>query len=251
MSTADWDADTYDLISEPQYRWGLGVVDRMPEPEPDAIVLDAGCGSGRVTEAILQRFPTVRVIALDASAAMLARAADRLAPYGSRVADVIQADLTRPLPVPRVDVVFSTATFHWITDHDTLFRTIADVLRPGGRLVAQCGGAGNLARLEGIAAELGHHWTGVKYFATAEETASRLVDHGFVDVETALVDAPEVFDSDEAFELFQRTVTLRTMLATIPVERHDGLVRSITERIGDRTLEYVRLDIAATRGSVG
>jgi trans-aconitate 2-methyltransferase len=248
LTTADWDAGTYDRISEPQLRWGLGVIDRMPEPPPGALVLDAGCGSGRVTEALLRRFPTVRVIALDVSASMVAQAAERLAPFRSRVESFVCADLTEPLPVPRVDVVFSTATFHWIVDHDTMFRRIADVLRPGGHLVAQCGGHGNLARVEAVAADLGHSWAGVKRFATAEETATRLVERGFVEVSTALVETPEVFDTDEAFELFQRTVTLRTILAAIPAEHHDQLVRSFTRRIGDRTLDYVRLDIAARRG---
>ena len=56
-----------------------------------------------------------------------------------------QADLTELALAEPVDVIVSTATFHWILDHDGLFRRLFAALRPGGRLVAQCGGDGNIA----------------------------------------------------------------------------------------------------------
>ena len=76
---------------------------------------------------------------------MIATARERLAPFGDRVEFVV-ADLGRPLPLDEpVDAILSTATFHWVLDHDALFANLAAVLRPGGRLVAQCGGVGNIA----------------------------------------------------------------------------------------------------------
>ena len=81
---------------------------------------------------------------------MVRVAADTLAPLG-RTAGVALADLSA-LPFQQtLDVVFSTATFHWVLDHDRLFANLFASLRPGGILVAQCGGVGNLERLHGRA----------------------------------------------------------------------------------------------------
>src|SRR5688572_16159935 len=129
----EWDAATYDRVADPMARWGSAVLDRLPL-EGDERVLDAGCGSGRVTEQLAARLPRGRVVALDASDAMLDEARRRLAPFGERI-EYVLADLAEPLPIADpVDAVLSTATFHWVLDHDALFRNLAAVLRPGGRL---------------------------------------------------------------------------------------------------------------------
>jgi trans-aconitate 2-methyltransferase len=119
VTTRDWDAATYDRIAAPQARWGSSVVARLPL-RGDERVLDAGCGSGRVTQELLEKLPNGHVVALDASAAMLDEARRRLAGYGDRV-EFVEADLAAPLPVaPPVDAILSTATFHWVLDHDAL-----------------------------------------------------------------------------------------------------------------------------------
>src|SRR5918992_2046350 len=148
-ATHAWDAGTYDRVADPMFRWGADVLERLPL-QGDERVLDAGCGTGRVTELLAHRLPRGRTIALDASAEMLAEARTRLARFGDRV-DLVRAGLARPLPLLRpVDAILSTATFHWVLDQDALFRNLASVLRPGGLLVAQCGGAGNVARVEAL-----------------------------------------------------------------------------------------------------
>ena len=134
--TRDWDARTYDRVADPQTRWGTAVLDRLPLAG-DERVLDAGCGSGRVTELLAKRLPRGRVVALDGSPSMIDAARERLAPFGNRVEYVV-ADLGVPLPVDgTIDAILSTATFHWVPDHDALFANLATVVRPGGRLVAQ------------------------------------------------------------------------------------------------------------------
>src|SRR4051794_8459601 len=139
---ANWNAESYDRIANPHVRWGAEVLERL---NPDCVhrVIDAGCGTGRVTELLLEHVPDASVIALDGSEHMLEQAAIRLKPAvdAGRV-EFMHADLTKPLPIDHpVDAVLSTATFHWIDDHETLFANLAAVLRPGGQLVAQCGGA--------------------------------------------------------------------------------------------------------------
>ena len=151
----DWDAATYDRIADPMTRWGTVVLDRLPL-RGDETVLDAGCGSGRVTERLVDRLPRGRVVALDGSPAMIEAARERLSRYGDRVS-YVTADLAAPLPLgdASVDAILSTATFHWVADHEALFRHLASVLRPGGRLVAQCGGQGNTASVRAVLAEVG------------------------------------------------------------------------------------------------
>src|SRR5271167_1690890 len=144
-----WDGASYDCISGPMEALGREVLSRL-ELRGDETVLDAGCGSGRVTEALLERLPRGRVIAIDVSASMLAAARERLG-RGSAGLEIRQADLLElELDAP-VDVILSTATFHWIADHEALFRRLHGALRPGGRLVAQCGGEGNIDILRGRA----------------------------------------------------------------------------------------------------
>src|SRR5215218_10706344 len=123
----DWDGATYDRIADPMTRWGTGVLERLPLAG-DETVLDAGCGSGRVTERLLERLPRGRVIAADASESMIEKAREKL---GDRV-DYLVADLTELELSEPVDVVFSTATFHWISDHDRLFARLHAALVPGG-----------------------------------------------------------------------------------------------------------------------
>ena len=139
--TREWDARTYDRVADPMTRWGNAVLDRLPLTG-DERVLDAGCGTGRVTEVLAERLPNGHVVALDGSAAMVDEARDRLARFGDRVSYVV-ADLGSPIPLDEpVDAILSTATFHWVPDHDALFANLAAVLRHGGWLVAQCGGVG-------------------------------------------------------------------------------------------------------------
>ena len=80
----DWNASSYDKVADPQTRWGAEVLERLPL-ERDETVLDAGCGTGRVTELLLARLPRGRVVALDFSGAMLEQARARLAPFGDRI----------------------------------------------------------------------------------------------------------------------------------------------------------------------
>ena len=245
----DWDAATYDRVAGPQTRWGRAVLDRMPLAG-DETVLDAGCGTGRVTELLLERLPGGRVVALDASPSMVNEARRRLAPFDDRI-DYLVADLGLPFTLPDVilaDAILSTATFHWVADHDALFRSLAAVIRPGGRLVAQCGGAGNIASIMAILATIGDGWLGGVNFATPERTADRLAAAGFVDVETWLQPEPTRFEAGERFETFLRTVVLGNHLARLPADERDAFVSGVVSRLAEPVIDYVRLNMVAIRG---
>lgn len=242
----DWDGATYDRISDPMLWMGAGVLARLPLAG-DERVLDAGCGSGRVTELLAERLPRGTVVALDASASMLDAARARLAGFGSRVA-FVQADLGRPLPVdPPVDAILSTATFHWVTDHDALFRHLAAVLRPGGRLVAQSGGTGNLASVMRVLSGIGDGWLGPTHFEGPAATAERLRAAGFEQVRCWLTEEPVELEPGEPLETYLRTIVLGAHLERLPEAERDAFVRTVAARMPAPRLDYVRLNMEAVR----
>lgn len=244
----DWDAQTYDRVADPMTRWGSAMLDRLPLAG-DERVLDAGCGSGRVTELLAVRLPHGRVVALDGSPAMVDAARERLASFGGRIEFVV-ADLSRPLPLTEpVDAILSTATFHWVPDHDALFTNLAAVLRPGGWLVAQCGGVGNIASIQRILATIGDGWLGPVHFEAPMATVSRLDAAGFVDIECWLTDEPTRFEPGEPLETYLRTVVLGAHLERLPASERDGFVRTVAERLSEPVIDYVRLNIVARRSS--
>ena len=241
----DWDGATYDRIAHPQAKWGSAVLDRL-HLAGDERVLDAGCGSGRVTEQLLDRFPGISVVALDAAPSMLVEARARLARFGARV-EYVEADLARPLPVaPPVDVVMSTAAFHWVLDHDLLFAHLAAVLRPGGRLVAQCGGEGNIATVAAALRALGHEPLPC-LFATPADTLDRLARAGFTAADAWLHEEFTEFESTEALQAFLATVVLRTHLDPLPAPERQPLLDAVTALLPACALDYFRLNMDARR----
>jgi trans-aconitate 2-methyltransferase len=242
----DWDAQTYDRVADPMARWGAAVLDRLPL-HGDERVLDAGCGSGRVTEQLADRLPRGRVVALDGSASMVEAARGRLARFGDRIEYVV-ADLGAPLPIEgHVDAILSTATFHWVPDHDALFANLAAVMAPGGVLVAQCGGVGNIASIQRVLATIGDGWLGAVHFETPDATERRLEAAGFEAVECWLTDEPTRFVPGEPFETYLRTVVLGAHLERLPPTEHEAFVRRVAEGVGEPLIDYVRLNIVARR----
>ena len=256
----EWDAATYHRVSEPQFEWGLKVLERLPLVG-DETVMDAGCGTGRLTSLLLERLPRGRVIAVDRSANMLAAARQFLAPRFPGHVEFLATDLTA-LDLDRAcDAVFSTATLHWVLDHDRLFACLFRALKAGGRLVAQCGGGENLRRFHDRALalcrapELAPHFGDFSdpwYFADSESTAGRLRAAGFAEVETWLEPAPTRFPDPASFRTFIERVVLRPMLARIPDsglgERFlDALVEQARKDSPPFELDYWRLNLSGRR----
>ncbi len=242
----EWDARTYDQVADPMTRWGSTLLDRLPL-RGDERVLDAGCGTGRVTEQLADRLPRGRVVALDGSGSMVEAARRRLARFGDRIEYVV-ADLGASLPIDgQVDAVLSTATFHWVPDHDALFANLRAVMTPGAWLVAQCGGFGNIASIQRVLATIGDGWLGAVHFETPEATTERLETAGFDAIRCWLTDEPTSFEPGEPFETYLRTVVLGAHLERLPATEHDDFVRAVAEGVGAPLIDYVRLNIVARR----
>lgn len=254
----EWDAGSYHRVSAPQTEWGRAVVGRIPL-RGNEDVLDAGCGTGRVTRLIADRVPRGTVLGLDGSSAMVAEAAMWLADLAPRV-QVAHADLTRLDLDGVADLVVSTATFHWILDHDDLFARLHAALRPGGRIVAQCGGAGNIAGTLAEAARIGagapyaEHLHGFEerfLFADDATTVRRLMNAGFTGAAAWLQTTPALFPTVEEGAEFLATVVLRHHLPLLPEELRAPFATEVAaaRRRDDGTvdIDYVRLNLEATR----
>ena len=255
----EWDATRYEELSSPQTRWGAVVLDRLTL-KGDEAAIDAGCGTGRVTELLLERLPRGTVLAVDGSEAMVVAARERFA--GEQRVRVERQDLSRLAVEEPVDLIFSTATFHWIPDHEALFERLARALKPGGGLVAQCGGEGNISRATQATDEVMKEerfrsyfegWQDDKHYAGAEDTKKRLEDAGFVEVETWLHDERTEFGSVEELTRFLGTVVLGGHMLRLPEEEREPFAAAVAERIsaseGGPVLGYVRLNMMATRGA--
>jgi trans-aconitate 2-methyltransferase len=246
----EWDAATYDKVADPMTRWGRGVLERVPL-EGTETVLDAGCGSGRVTEHLLERLPGGRVVALDASASMLDEARRRLLRFGDRVrlvhADLLELDADTLDGWAPVDAMLSTATFHWVLDHERLFRNLASVMRSGAVLEAQCGAAGNIEGLLEAVRRVGGERAGTWLYATPADTSRRLQEAGFTDVELWTHPEPTRLEPGEPLERYLETVCLRVHLADMGGDERRRFLHDVARAMPEPIIDYVRLDISARR----
>jgi trans-aconitate 2-methyltransferase len=258
-TTSDWDGKAYDRLAAPQEEWARKVLTRL-RLNGDETVLDAGCGSGRVTKLLLEMLPEGRVIGVDGSPSMIEAAEDafsdddRVSLINSDLLDLSPALLSRHAGADAVDAVFSNATFHWIRHHERLFTGVFSVMKPGAAFVAQCGGEGNVAE-----------WTAAVEAASAQqpfaehigdfrpwnfygpgETAQRLEAVGFTDIECGLVAADPVYPEDK--RCYVTVVGLAAHGDHLPEELQEPFADAVIERLADPfVLRYVRLNIDARR----
>lgn len=257
----EWDAVGYEAVSGPQTGWGanlLGLYLERRALRGDEGVIDAGCGTGRVTELLLEHLPRGTVLAVDASEAMVEAARERFA--GDARVRVERWDLLELEVEERVDLIFSTATFHWIGDHPRLFRRLARTLKPGGRLVAQCGGKGNIARTRAAIGEVMAEDRFREYFAGWEDpwnfpdpetTRARLEAAGFEEVETWMHREDATFGTEKELARFVETAVLGRHLSALPEGEKEPFVAAVVARIsgmGSPVVDYVRLNMLAVRG---
>jgi trans-aconitate 2-methyltransferase len=259
-SNREWNSSEYHRLSQPQVSWGKKVLARL-QLRGDELVLDAGAGTGRLTADLLQALPRGRVIALDVSQNMSRSAHEYLRPRFGNRAQLVTADLV-DLPFDGAfDGIVSTAAFHWVLDHDRLFKELFHALRPGGWLQAQCGGGPNIARLTGRMAKLAETPKFAPYLANvpspwlyqdAEGAAVTLRRAGFIDIHTNIEAAPTVLDDRKHYSEFIKTVIVRTYLDRLPSPSlREQYVAELADQAERDTppflLDYWRLNLSARK----
>ena len=223
----EWDAETYDAVSDPQFEWGMEVLERL-QLRGDEIAVDAGCGSGRVTAELAERLPKGRVIAVDGSEAMVEKAKERLGDRADYlVADLVELELAEP-----VDLVFSTATLHWIPDQMRSSGACTARSSPAAASSPSAAARATSPSTRGRSPRCGRSrvrtasdrakapWN----FAGPEETEPRLVAAGFEDVRCWLQPKP-VQPGDPL--AFITTVTLGPILDQLPKEKRRPFAEAV------------------------
>lgn len=254
-NSREWNSAVYHRLSGPQVSWGKKVLSRL-RLRGDEVLLDAGCGTGRLTADLLEALPRGRVVGVDLSQNMLHSASQHLAQYGHQVT-LIACDLLHLPFAGMFDGIVSTAAFHWVLDHDLLFVNLHRALKPGGWLEAQCGGGPNLASLRNRANALAATSKFSGYFQSfhepwlyqnAEESAAALHRANFEDVETSMEGAPTLLNNAEEYTEFVRNIILRRHLENLPSEElRSEFIRLLTEQAAKDDppflLDYWRLNL--------
>jgi trans-aconitate 2-methyltransferase len=251
---ADWDANRYHRLSDPQVSWGRRIAARLA-PVAGERILDVGCGTGRLTAELAAAAPDVFVVGMDRSSSMLSVHADGPVSYRR-----VRADGSALPFVAAFDAVFTTATLHWIADHDAAFRSVYQALKPGGRFVAQCGGAGNLRilleRTHALmnSAQYAHYfdaWEDPWEFADVPTTRGRLERAGFTENDVWLEAEPTRLPGAETFADFISCVCVRHHIDRLPAAQRGAFVEALTTSAAADdppfTLDYWRLNIVARK----
>lgn len=244
----NWNASDYHALELPHAAWGRRVLDEIDAlvlPD-DALVMDAGVGTGRDVAELLQRHPALRVLAVDGSQAMLDQARSNL---DDRRVQYLHADLQRPLQLQeQLDAIISVATFHWVKDHATLFSNLFNELRPGAHLIAECGGTGNLTAVNAAIAQVTGRPSGDTWeFPDDRQTDQRLSAAGFEVLAVGLRPAPFKCESRATLERFLRTVILGAEVDRLPEDDVPAFVAEVADAMATLEIDYVRLDLHARR----
>ena len=251
----EWNSTAYHRLSAPQVSWGKKVLARL-RLGGDEVVLDAGCGTGRLTAELLEGLPKGYVVGIDVSRNMLRSAREHLSRFGTRVS-LVACDFLHLSFEHTFNGIVSTAAFHWVLDHDKLFRNLHQALLPGGWLEAQCGGGPNVARVRERAnalsatSKFAGYFVGFRepwLFQDAEGAASTLERAGFVDVETSLEPAPTVLEDAKQYGEFVRNIIFHRHLENLPTEQlRAEFIENLTEQAAADdppfTLDYWRLNL--------
>ena len=248
MTTQQWNPDTYARNARFVSDLGAGVFELLA-PQRGERVLDLGCGDGALTEKLVAA--GCRVIAVDSSAEQV----------GAARARGLDARRGRAETLPfkaEFDAVFSNAVLHWIPDAGAVITSVHRALKPGGRFVAELGGAGcvETVRLALIAAATRRGLDGIAldpwFFPTEAAYRALLEAHGFAVRAITLFPRPTPLPGDltdwlETFaQPFLRAVPVADRGAFIHEVR--GAVQpALFDAASGWTADYIRLRFDARK----
>lgn len=245
-----WDTDSYDGDHSFVFEYGEGVLELL-EPRAGERILDLGCGTGHLTAQIADA--GAEVTGLDASREMVTQARETYPDC-----EFVQADARTVTVEEPFDAVFSNAALHWIQDQDAVLESIADALVPGGRFVAELGGAGNVATVvdavRDVAAEHGYEVTNPWYFPTIGEYATKLESRGIETQYATLFDRPTELENGDVGLAAWLGMFGDGLLRQVPEDERSTVVSAVESRLredlyrnGTWVVNYRRLQFRAVK----
>ena len=263
-----WDAETYDSVSDIHEEWARKII-LSKVWNGTEIIMDAGCGSGRITKILSEIVPFGKVYAIDNDQNMIKKAKDNLTGVSFKNVRVIQSNLL-DIDFGNINsmfnIIFSNAVLHWISDHHKIFQNFYDLLYPEGQLLIQCGGYGNLQKAISIfddvrdSAEFNtyfYEWKDEWNFAKPLDTEKILKKIGYTDINAYLEDYPVAFKDENRYSVYLKTVVLGPYLKYLPSEKlQETFIGRIIKHIKKQqeedqnqilTLDYKRLNIIASK----
>lgn len=253
--TQDWDADRYEESGRFVSEEARDLIDLL-DPQPGERVLDLGCGTGHLTAELADQ--GAEVVGLDSAEDMLWEARELHPGIEFVEGDIRKARFDKPF-----EAVFSNAALHWVTDAEAAVETIDAALRPGGRFVAEFGGAGNCSQVvtavQEAVADAGyprpdHPW----YFPSIGEYVSLLESRGIQTRFARLFDRPIEMDSGEYGLREWIAMFGDQFFADLSEENQEAVRDRILSDVEDRlredlwdgeswTIDYVRIRVRASK----
>lgn len=246
--TATWDAADYAQHSMNQHTWGRELAARL-RLRGEERLLDVGCGDGKITAELAAGLQGGAAVGTDASAEMIAFAQQRFAGVGNLRFEV--ADMRALRFSEAFDVVFSNAALHWVKDHRAVLAGVARALVPGGRVLLQMGGKGNIPVVTAALADVtarprwASFFVGMEYpygFYGPDEYGPWLAEAGLRARRVELLERTMRYPDADGFAGWFRT-TCMPWTHRVPAELRAAF-------IADVAAAYLRLHPAAGDGSV-
>ena len=244
-----WNADLY--VEQHKFVWErAGGVLEMLQARPGETILDLGCGTGNLTAKIAAL--GANVIGIDASAEMIARAKNDNPGIDFRVADACEFEIEAP-----VVAIFSNATLHWVQPPEKAIDRMYAALRPGGRLVAEFGGHGNInAIVVALESELVDRQLPVTnpwFYPSVAEYASMLESAGFEVRFAELFDRPTPLQGEDGMRLWYEQFAGHFFAGVSADDKRDIIagaverLRPLLWRDGEWIADYRRIRVIAIR----
>jgi trans-aconitate 2-methyltransferase len=227
-----WDPNQYLKFADHRLRPALDLLARIDAERP-RVIHDLGCGPGNITNLLAERWPAARVIGVDSSKEMLAKAR-----HAAPAIEFVEADIRDWRPTAPPDIIFSNATLQWLPNHETLFPGLMRFLVPGGSLAIQMPHNHDSPshRLMQAAAEAGpwkRHLSGVRsIFPVASPDAYyRLLSPLAREVDIWEVDYLHVLDGDNPVVEWTRGTALRPYLDALPAPEREPFLAAYAEKV--------------------
>lgn len=229
MTTNQWNADLYDRKHSFVAEYGAALLDLLA-PRPSEFILDLGCGTGALTQQIADRRATV--LGIDSAASMIAQAQQNYPNLRFEVADATDLPF-----VEQFDAIFSNAVLHWVKPPEAAIARMWQALKPGGRLVVEFGGKGNVnaiaTALEQSLREMGYpspETLNPWYFPSIGEYTNLLEQQGFEVQFAALFDRPTPLSDADGIQNWIKMFA-QSFLQAVPTGQQTAFLTQITERI--------------------